>query len=410
MREKEKLALLIEKASLALLGGLFVVFPLLFTDITTDLFILPKQALLIFVVLALLLLYGVKTLILEKLPVSRTPFDLPILLFIIALGISAVLSVARFDSLINFVPIMFAGISFYAITYNIKNQKSFNALTLSLIAGGALLSLISILNFFKLYVFPYDFAKNQTFTPLGSGLDQTIYLGFLLLFAGYFLFPFLGKWKHVLQNETRNFHLILLSLLTLITIVGFAVSLYSTLKLTTTLILPLATGFQTAFAAISQDAQRLLTGFLFGAGYGEFAISFLRFKSATFNQFDSIWNLTFFRSTTFVLELLATTGLVGLASFLFLAYKIVREKKPFIPLVVVVVAFFVLPLSFFHLVLFFFLLGLYASFKNLTGGANYSELELSLNVSKRGYFVLSEGAGNERFGRTLSTIIFVLIL
>lgn len=407
---REKWALYIEKASLALLGGLFILFPLLFTNITTDLFILPKQALLISVVLILLILYGAKTLILEKLPITRTPFDVPILLFIAALGISTLFSVARLDSLFNFVPVLFAGISFYAISYNIKNQKSFNVLTLSLLLGGAVLSVITVLNFLNIHLFPYEFAKNQTFNPLGSSLDLTIYLGMLLLFAVYFLYPFARKWRTVLKSEAKNLQLILLSILTAITLIGFIVSLYITIKLTNPLILPLSTGFQTAFASISQDAQRLFAGFLFGAGYGEFAITFLRFKTAAFNQFESIWNLTFFRSTSFVLELLATTGIVGLASFLYLSLKIVREKKPFIPLVLIVALFFVLPLAFYHVALFFFLLGLYATFRNLTGNTNYSEMELSLHVSKRGYFVLSEGAGDQRFGKSLPVVVFVLIL
>lgn len=407
---REKSVLLIEKASLALLGGLFVLFPLVFTDITTDLFILPKQTLLISVILILLLLYGVKTLVFEKLSITRTPFDVPVLLFLVALGLSSFFSVARFDSLFNFVPILFAGISFYAVSYNIKNQKSFNVLTLSLLLGGALLSVVTVLNYFKIYVFPFEFAKNQTFNPLGSSLDLTIYLGMLLLFAGYFLYPFARRWKTVLKSENRNIHLILLSLFTAITLVGFITSLYITLRLTNPLILPLSTGFQTAFASISQDAQRLFAGFLFGSGYGEFAITFLRFKTAAFNQFDSIWNLTFFRSTSFILELLATTGIVGLISFLYLVLKIVREKKPFIPLVVIVALFFVLPLAFYHVALFFFLLGLYAAFKNLTGNTNYFEMDLALHVSKRGYFVLAEGAGDQRFGKSLPIVVFLILL
>src|SRR3989344_6603313 len=85
---KENWILLIEKASLALLGGLFVLFPLVFTNITTDIFTLPKQAVLIFVVLILVLLYGVKTLLLEKLRINRSPFDIPILLLIVAFFLS----------------------------------------------------------------------------------------------------------------------------------------------------------------------------------------------------------------------------------------------------------------------------------------------------------------------------------
>lgn len=406
---KENWILIIEKASLALLGGLFVLFPLVFTNITTDLFILPKQALLIFVVLLVVLLYGVKTLLLEKLRVIRTPFDVPILFLIVALLLSSIFSVARFDSFYNFVPFLLAAISFFAISYNVKNTKSLNVLILSLLSGGAILSLITLLNFFKIYVFPFEFAKVQTFTTLGSTLDQTMYLGLLAPLGLYFIYPFLKKLKSGGENKL-SLSVILLAAVTLITSIGFIVSLYILIAINKPIILPLATGFQTAFAAISQDAQRLVQGFLFGSGYGEFSISFLRFKQAAFNANSNIWNLTFFRSTTFMLELLATTGLLGLSAFLFLIYKIIRDKKPFIPVVLFVVAFFVLPLSFYHMALFFFILGILASIRNLSGHPNHFEVELSLMVSKKGFFVLSEGGGGERFGRALSTIVFLAIL
>src|SRR3989344_3292086 len=406
---KENWILLIEKASLALLGGLFVLFPLVFTNITTDIFTLPKQAVLIFVVLILILLYGVKTLLLEKLRINRSPFDIPILLLIVAFFLSAIFSVARFDAIYNFVPFLLAAISFFAISYNVKNNKSLNVLILSLLSGGAIISIVALLNFLKIYIFPFDFAKTQTFTTLGSTLDQTIYLGLLLSFGLYFLYPFLKK-LNTGSEAKPSLSVVLLGILTLLVAIGFTISLYILITINKPIILPLATGFQTAFAAISQDAQRLIQGFLFGSGYGEFSLSFLRFKQAAFNANQNIWNLTFFRSTTFVLELLATTGLLGISAFLFLVYKIIRDKKPFIPAVLFVLAFFVLPLSFYHLTLFFFMLGLLASLRNLSGHPSHFEVELSLMVSKKGFFVLSEGGGGEKFGKALSSVVFIFIL
>lgn len=407
--QKENLILLIEKASLALLGGLFVLFPLVFTNITTDLFVLPKQTLLIFVVLLVVLLYGVKTLLLEKLRIIRTPFDVPILFLIVAFLLSALFSVARFDSFYNFVPFLLAAISFFAVSYNVKNSKSLNVLILSLLSGGAIVSFITLLNFFKIYVFQFEFAKVQGFTTLGSALDQTIYLGLLAPLGLYFAYPFLKKLKSGGENKL-SLSVILLAAVTLITSIGFIISLYVLLAINKPVILPLATGFQTAFAAISQDAQRLVQGFLFGSGYGEFSLSFLRFKQAVFNANPNIWNFTFFRSTTFMLELLATTGLLGLSAMLFLVYRIIKDKKPFIPAVLFILAFFALPLSFYHLTLFFFVLGILAALRNLSGHPNHFEVELSLMVSKRGFFVLSEGGGDEKFGRALSSMVFIIIL
>ena len=59
--EEQRLELVnyIEKASIVILGLLFILFPVFLTNLTTDYFVLPKQALVVFAGLALLILYGV---------------------------------------------------------------------------------------------------------------------------------------------------------------------------------------------------------------------------------------------------------------------------------------------------------------------------------------------------------------
>jgi len=413
---KEQLVEYIEKASITIIALLFIVFPLTFSNITTDLFVLPKQILLSFITLSLLVLYGIKTLLNQSLRIKRTPLDLPIIIFGVAVFISVVFSVAKFDSLYNFVPFLFSVIMFFAITYNTRNQKSLNVLVGSLLLGGALSSIFALLSFLKVYPFPIDFTKTQTFTPLGSILDQVLYLGLLLPLGLTFALPNLRKGRAAIftANKENNIKLLTLGILTIVNLVGFAISIYSLIYLQKGLILPLATGFQIAFAAISQDGPRIIQGFLFGSGFGEFSLAFLRFKQALFNANTSIWNLTFFRSSTFVLELLTTTGVAGLASFLYIVYKAVRQKPLFLPLVVFVIASFVLPLAFYHLTLFFFVLGIFAVHKSLSNHNEYFDVELQLVAAKKGFFVLSteEATGRqaEKYAKILTSIVFGLIL
>ena len=406
-QSKEQIVSYIEKASVAILGILFILFPLVFTNITTDLFVLPKQAFLIFVVLILMILYGVRTFFAEKVRIRRTPFDLPILLFVGATLLSVVFSVAKFDSLYNFVPLLLAALSYFTITYNIRNEKSLFVLIGSLLAGGALVSLISIFSFLKIYIFPLDFTKSQTFTTLGSSLDQAIYLGFMLVLGAYFIYMLIKK-----KNQDMV-KLVGLSIMSVILLLGFIVSIYISATLQKPVILPLATGFQTAFAAISQDGGRVIQGFLFGSGFGEFSIVFSKFKQATFNASPTIWNLTFFRSTSFVLELLATTGLLGLLSFIFIVFKAAKEKPLFIPLAVLIVTSFVLPFSFYHIAVLFFFLGIYSSVKGLSNGNEYFDVEIQLVASKKGFFVLSaeevSSQAQEKYGRALSSIVLGII-
>ena len=400
----------IEKASVVLIGLLFILFPLLFTNLTTDFFTLPKQALLIFVTLALILLFGAKTVLSEKVRIRRTPFDLPVLLFLLAILLSAVFSVSRFDSFVNFVPLLFAGLSFFAITYNVKDEKSEVVLILSLLTGGALLSLITVFSYFKIYVFPFDFTKVQNFTTSGSLLDTGLYLLFLLPLGLYFITPFIFRKKNKETQEEKKMDLTKITgfaALSIIILIGLVISLYSVLKPGVLQLLPIDSGFQIAFAAISQDSGRTFQGLLFGSGYGQFLTDFTRFKQASFNTNPALWNLTFIRSSSFVLELLATAGLLGLLSFLFLCFKALKERPLFIPLIVSLALSFVLPLSFFNIGLIFLLLGVYAGLKGLKDNQKYFDVELQLVALKKGFFAfaLDEGASRKSGNKALSYFV-----
>ena len=413
--DKEIIVSYIEKASTVILGIFFLLFPLIFTNLTTDLFIIPKQALLIFSVLALMLLFGVKSMLTEKVRIKRTPFDLPILLLVLSVLISVIFSVARYDSIFNFIPFLFAALSFFVITYNVRDSKSLNFLVYALVGGGAISAFISILSFFKVYLFTFDFSKFQTFTTLGSLLDQSIYLAAVLIFAGYFLYPFIKRNPATLPNMQRGnmVKLFVLVITSVIIAIGLIFSAYMLITLQQPVILPFSAGLQIAFASVSQDATRILQGFLFGSGYGEFSISFMRFKQATFNTYENIWGLTFFRSSSYALQLLATTGIMGILAFIFLCIRIIKQRPLFVPLLAILIAAFLLPFAFYHVVLLFILLGLFSAMKGLHENSKYFEVELQLLSSKRGFLMISQEdptqnqAKNEK---ALSVIVLSLII
>src|SRR3989338_4599902 len=92
-------------------------------------------------------------------------------------------------------------------------------------------------------------------------------------------------------------------------------------------ILPVSFGFQIATAAVSQDTSRLLVSLPFGSGYGTFLTDFTRFKLPNINANPAIWNLTFSYSSTFVLELLATTGILGMLAYFYLLVRVLRTRE-----------------------------------------------------------------------------------
>jgi tetratricopeptide (TPR) repeat protein len=414
--EEQKLEIVnyLEKASVAIFGLLFILLPLTFTNLTADFYILPKQALVVLVGLTAMTLYGIKTLLLEKVRIKRTPFDLPILLFLLALLLSSVFSVARAESFANLLPIIFAGIAYFGIVYNARNEKSVMVLAGSLLTGAVLLSIIAVFTYFKVYIFPFDFAKVQAFTPTGSVLDQALYLFFVLPIGLYLLAPFLlqKQAREALRNKRNDIaKLVTFSFASLIILIGLIISIYYLAKPGALILLPLETGFQTAFAAISQDSGRILQGLLFGSGFGEYFIDFAKFKQATFNANATLWNLPFIHSSSFVLELLATTGLLGLLSFLFICYKALKEKPLFIPLIIILATAFILPFSFLSLAFVFFVLAIYAILRGLEDEQKYFDVELELVAFKKGLLAFSPQTVRETaYGKALSYTIFGIIL
>ncbi len=420
--KKLKINEFIDKASLGLLGLLLLAFPLIFTSQTTDVFTLSKQALLGGVSLLVLLLYGAKSLLNNKVVIRRNPFDLPVVLLTIAVLLSAIFAVNQVDAFISFVPFLFAVFAYFALVNTAKTKNSVLFLLSALIGGALLTSVVGILSFLKIYVLPGTVAHSQTFSTLGALLDQGLYVGLILPLAAYLTYPFVMAYrtqrKQANEVETAKrsdlAKLAGFGVSTIILLAGFIVTLYELIFLQNPVLLPFETGFQTAFAAISQDSGRIIQGFLFGSGFGNYGVVFSRFKQASFNLYPNLWSLTFFRSSSFVLELLATTGILGLLAYLFLAYKIIKERPLFIPLILALAASFVLPFSFTIQALLILLLGLYASVQALDNENRYFDVELQLVALKKGIISLLPADEEKRvktdgLSKLLPLGIFVII-
>lgn len=363
--EQKQTFLLSQQLSLILLSLLFVLFPLVISQWTSDLFVLPKQIFLGIIALSLLVMTAVKAITKKQVRVRRTPFDVPVLLFAVAITLSSFLAVDRYDSLTSVVPVIFAVIIYFAIVNRVKQQQDFFTILLAFAAGSFLTAGIAILSYLKVYPFPFAFTHVQTFTPLGSLIDQIVYLAITLAVTLNFSWPI-----RKIKRGTNFWFSTIVSILNVGVSIGLLLSLYELLFLKTPQsglpVLPFETGFQTAFATISQDTGRTITSFLFGSGFGTYMADFTRFKQTTFNADKDLWSFTFFRSSSFLLELLATTGVLGAGTFLFLIARLVRKSNAvaktrnvlFIPMILLIIASLTLPFSFTLASLFFFLVGM----------------------------------------------------
>lgn len=414
MQKKNEVSLYLENISLLILGILYLSYPLVFAPLTTDKFAIPKQALLGTTVLITLLLFAAKMIADGKVKIRRTPFDLPIIFLTLALFLSSLFSLNRTDALITFVPFLFAVFAYFLVVNLSKISSSIIFLLSSLILGASLTAIIAILSYFKLYLFPYvfDFTKSQSFSPLGSLLDQTLYLGFVL---PVILYPTI-KIVRNLKNITVKTALIPLSFV--IILAGFVITIYQLLKLPVSagglLLLPFETGFQTAFAAISQDSGRILPGFLFGSGFGTYVTDFTRFKQVAFNLNPNLWSVTFIRSSSFFLELLAVSGVVGVSAFVFLLIrlvKIAREKLVIkenivsLSILLAVITSLILPFSGNIQTAFFMLLAIFAAWQGTSDINRFYDVELHFVQLRKRLF------GEERFFvKSLPVLMFLLFL
>ena len=408
-----KIGLSLQNISIFVLAALFFIFPLAISNLTTESFGIPKQAVLAAGVLVSLSLLSIKMIIGGKVRIRRSPFDLGIVLFTFSLLLSAIFAVNKPDAFIAFVVGLFAVIVYFTTLNAAKGKNSIILLAASLVIGSAVSSLISILAFFKIYILPYPFTHTETFTPVGTLLDQLIYIAVLA--------PITIYGKKISQNRALFATLIIVPIIIL---TGLIITIYQLMYKQNPTILPFETGFQTALAAISQDTGRTFNGFLFGTGVGTYSVDFSRFKQINFNQNETLWNLTFFRSSSFVLEILATTGILGFLSFIFLSIKVVElaknslENPMLISVLLIFAAAFVLPLSFVTQTLLFILFALFAAYETALNKkqASFFDVDIQIVALRKGLLAIEATAGrksslkNRLLPLFLSLIVFVFVL
>lgn len=402
MEQKSELNSYVQNISLFLLGILFIALPVIFTTITTNAIILPKQVLLGGVVIILLLLQVVKMFADKSVKLRRTSFDIPVLLLALVAFLSSLFAVNRADALTAFVSYFFAILGFFLITNIVKDKNALLFSMSSLIIGGVLLSISTVLSFFEIYILPFSGTHARGFTPLGSMLEQEIYLISAFAIASYYLYRLFkakAKKEADVASDMSNQEMtkaVSFGLASLAILMGIIVSTYALFKLDKPLFLPIKTGFQTAFSEISLDSERIVQGFFVGSGFGTYAVDFSRWKQASYNQNQSLWNITFFQSSSFALELLATTGVLGLCAFIFLLLRVLKEihvspqNKMLVAVITLLLISIFLPLNFTSQTLLFIILGLFAANQGLISKAQgrFFDIELQLATFRKGLIAM----------------------
>ncbi len=305
-------------------------------------------------------------------------------------------------------PVIAAVILFFAIVNLVNEKQNLNIILFSLLIGTVVGAVISALATFGVYLLPFEATRNEFFNTLGSPIQM---IGFIIpliiLTLGSLLFKYKKPWKESLKKIPVVFYGIVF--LTLSITIGL-VTYQITSAPEAPILLPFEHGFHAILAQISQDSQRLLPSFLFGSGYSTFSNVFTKYHLASFNALPS-WNLTFSFSSSYVLELIATTGILGFLTYIFIIIRFFRShgrvvRPLFLATSSLLVLSFILPFSFPLVALLFILLALYTvNLRLKSSSKSIDEIVISLETKGR---ILEFNETNSRKGDILLPIILTI--
>ncbi len=342
----------LNKSLIFLIALFFLAFPLIISSGTTDAYFLPKKFFLICISLLGLILWGVQQVFQKSIILRKTTLSLFILFFAVVLTISSFLSISPIDSAAWTIPVIASCLLAFLITQTIVKKEQLDVLLMSSATGIGALALICVGSFFKFYLLPFSFTHTPSFTPFGALIDQAV------LFFAATLFCLFAIIRHFRKKTTPEYFLTLGGLF--LYLAGLTITLVLLFTTQRPLILPLASGLQISFATLSQDTTRLIQSILFGSGPNTYYMDFTRFKQPSFNSYTNLWFLSYSTSTSLILDLMATTGAIGLVCITLIIIFICRLAKKntrnmLVPTALALsVAILILPTTF--LILVYFLL------------------------------------------------------
>ena len=339
--------------------------PIFFLPWTTEVLDFNKQTLLVFLVFVSLFALMLKILISGKFEINRSPMHIVAGVLFFVYLLATVFSAYKYGSFWGMPQQMSESmltviclLLFYFLVSNIFSRKDILISAIVLSFSATLVELIGILQLFGLFIMPFDFTKSAAFNTIGSVGSLGIFTAILFPLAIVLLMSIKKWWRVFFALE------IILSALVLFLVgyplVWWVVIIGSALTLTLGIMkrdlfdgrwmaLPMfflavalffvLLGPQWGARAnwmpqkpneilLSQKAglgiaiQTIKEKPLFGSGLGTFAFDFSKFKNPDFSG-SSFWNITFNKSSSKVLNGLATTGTLGfLAMLAFMAFPI----------------------------------------------------------------------------------------
>jgi len=328
--------------------------PIFFLPWTTEVLDFNKQSLLLVLAFASFFALMVKVLVLGKFEMKKSPMHIVAGALFLVYLLATIFSVYGYgsfwgmpqqtsESMLTVVCLFL----FYFLVSNVFSRKDILISAIILSFSAIIAELIGVLQLFGLFIIPLDFAKSVAFNTTGS-------VGSLGFFAAI-LFPLAMALLIIIKKWWKVFFIvqiifsILIMLLVDYSIIWWVVIVGSALILALGVIkkdlfdgrwmalpmfflvvslffvflnpqinwLPQKTNevFLSQKAGLDISMQAIKENPLLGSGPGTFAYDFSKFKNPDFSK-SSLWNITFNKSSSKVLNGLATTGLLGFLAIL----------------------------------------------------------------------------------------------
>ena len=373
--------------------ALLLITPLIFAPFTLNFFSTNKQTFVVCSALALLAITGVKHLATKKHYHQSSFFIMSLGLFWAAMGLSLLLTrEARIESLISkgalflTLPI----IAYFAATAK-KSAKNLQLILTTLIAVGTTLALHGILQLVilaEVTSLPI-WMQSIAFSPAGSPLALITTFAFALVAT--------VAWATKEKDLAKKTSLFTTAGIQLAALVAYGFMLAQG-EIAISL-LPLRASWSLALDAIKNAKELFL-----GIGLANFPVLFTQSKPVFLVQ-TNLWTTVFQTAGNEMLQLLATTGILGLGSFILLLIATVKtslklEKSPLtlalkLTTYAIILSFFLIPAGVITYTFFFVLAGLIAAHNphqlrkeiNLPGYTNFiTATVLGAVILFSGYF------------------------
>jgi tetratricopeptide (TPR) repeat protein/O-antigen ligase len=367
---KHKALVLIEGAIFAMILLVAASIPLIFLNLTTEFYEIPKLAFLVISTVILLGLWMLSWVLKGKVIITRTPLDIPLLIFAFVVLISTFFSETRYISIYGNLPRVHGSavswityiLLFFITVSHLKKASQITTLLYVLCVSASAVSIVTLLSYFNVFL-PLDFARSINFTPTGSPFSTTALLvlltpvPFLSLIGSSKLFPTpiaifiagLFGATVVLTGSTAGVIALVISL----ALSFFIANPHQIIKRLVLILVPLAftamffiltyapipgnplKAMQTAFPKEVQlpfeISWKVATGVLrdapfIGTGPGTFLFNFTNFKPPEFNRLR-FWNFSFDTAYNEFLQIVATLGIAGFIALLILCIVIVMNSR-----------------------------------------------------------------------------------